>query len=396
VPVDIAGFWSYVHADNEAEGGRITALAKRLMAEYALSTAAPLSLFVDRNDLRWGDAWRERIDAAVAGTTFFIPILTPRYFRSQECRRELLTFWAQAQRSNVDQLLLPIYYATVPELESDPTDEAMALVKARQWEDLRDLRFDEESSGPHRRAVNRLAERISEIVEQVSRIPYRRQSSLGEVAETVGVRGSDVPAEEDSQSSQGEAKPGWLDAAAVLERRLPQLVEALGDATAQMDLMTRATENATAEILRLNEVGASFEMRLEVIERLADQLVDPAAAIRAIGEAYARDLVEISPGYLTLLDTLAELVTATDGELAARDRDAILESLDSIQEARVASAGASAALAGWIQTMDETASISRTLRLPLSDAQAGLRGILDGGDVIETWAQKADALRQLL
>ncbi|MGO9899657.1 MAG: toll/interleukin-1 receptor domain-containing protein [Solirubrobacteraceae bacterium] len=104
----IAGFWSYVHADDEAEGGRIIGLADRLAAEYEISTAAPLSLFVDRHDLRWGDAWRERIESALIGTTFFIPIVTPRYFRSHECRRELLTFWAQAQRSKVGRLLLPV------------------------------------------------------------------------------------------------------------------------------------------------------------------------------------------------------------------------------------------------------------------------------------------------
>jgi hypothetical protein len=160
--------------------------------------------------------------------------------------------------------------------------------------------------------------------------------------------------------------------------------------------MTQATESATAEILALNEKGASFAARLEVIERLADQLVDPARAIREMGEGYARGLVEISPRYLTVLDKLIDGLTVEDAELNARDRNTVLETLDSIQDAKMANTAGSAALAGWIQTMEETASISRSLRLPLRDAQAGLRGIIDGGSVIDAWAVKADVIRKLL
>jgi hypothetical protein len=87
-----AGFWSYVHRDDEAAGRRITRLATLLREAYGLATGADLELFVDRESLAWGDAWRERIDVAIAGTTFFIPILTPRYFESSECRHELLKF----------------------------------------------------------------------------------------------------------------------------------------------------------------------------------------------------------------------------------------------------------------------------------------------------------------
>jgi hypothetical protein len=59
-----------------------------------MKTASTLEVFLDRDSIRWGEEWRERIDSAVAGTTFFIPIVTPRYFLRKECRRELLSFWA--------------------------------------------------------------------------------------------------------------------------------------------------------------------------------------------------------------------------------------------------------------------------------------------------------------
>jgi len=74
-----AGFWSYARADDEAESGRIVALARHLQEEYALLTGDALDLFVDR-DLAWGEEWRSRIDEALAGVTFFIPVVTPRFF----------------------------------------------------------------------------------------------------------------------------------------------------------------------------------------------------------------------------------------------------------------------------------------------------------------------------
>src|SRR5688572_8146065 len=67
----IAGFWSYVHSDDAADGGRVTSLSDHLRAQYQLLTAESLALFVDRRSLDWGDEWANRIDAAIAGTTFF-------------------------------------------------------------------------------------------------------------------------------------------------------------------------------------------------------------------------------------------------------------------------------------------------------------------------------------
>jgi len=60
------GFWSYVHADDEAEGGRIRRLAERIRNEYSVLTGEDLAIFVDREDIAWGDEWRRRIADALA------------------------------------------------------------------------------------------------------------------------------------------------------------------------------------------------------------------------------------------------------------------------------------------------------------------------------------------
>ncbi len=71
------GFWSYVHADDNAEGGRVTQLAMDLVAQYEMLTGESIELFLDRDDLQWGSDWRASVDGSLSTTAFFIPVLTP-------------------------------------------------------------------------------------------------------------------------------------------------------------------------------------------------------------------------------------------------------------------------------------------------------------------------------
>ena len=58
----LSGFWSYVHADDEAEGDRITLLAEKLVAEYEMITGEKIELFLDKDGIEWGEKWRDKID----------------------------------------------------------------------------------------------------------------------------------------------------------------------------------------------------------------------------------------------------------------------------------------------------------------------------------------------
>jgi hypothetical protein len=115
----VAGFWSYAHGDNELDGGAVLELARLIAAEYNLISGEPLELFVDQRSIAWGENWRERIDSSLAQTTFFIPIVTPRYFTRPECRRELLEFAAKANSLGAEELLLPILYVDVPDFSTE-------------------------------------------------------------------------------------------------------------------------------------------------------------------------------------------------------------------------------------------------------------------------------------
>lgn len=165
---EIAGFWSYTHDDNGRDRGRVLRLAELLTDEFALITGSTLEVFVDRNSLKWGDEWTLRIENALATTTFFIPVITPLYFKSEECRKELLGFVGHARSVGAEDLVLPLLYLDVPQLHvEDPGDEAVAVVKSRQWQDCRDLRLLAEDDPAYRQKVNALAGRLIEIDESL-------------------------------------------------------------------------------------------------------------------------------------------------------------------------------------------------------------------------------------
>lgn len=135
-------------------------LAERLAEEYSLLTGTTFTIFVDRDDIKWGEEWRARIVHALVDTTFFIPVITNRYFDRAECRRELLEFSTKAQSLGVSELVCPILYAPVEGLSSDSQDEAMALVGRTQWENWTRLRLHDEKSEQHRTAVNKMSMRL--------------------------------------------------------------------------------------------------------------------------------------------------------------------------------------------------------------------------------------------
>jgi hypothetical protein len=100
VVVHQEAFVCYTHADDQLDGGRIQQMAKDLAGEFAAISGDTLVVVVDRSHLHVGDDWRDRLTEAVGNATFLLPFVTPRFFLSDECRRELEHFVRTAKASN--------------------------------------------------------------------------------------------------------------------------------------------------------------------------------------------------------------------------------------------------------------------------------------------------------
>lgn len=383
-----AGFWSYTHADDEADGGRIQRLAKLLKDEFGIQTGAELDLFVDREALRWGEQWRERIEQELAQVTFFIPLITPRYFESAECRRELLRFSGYARSLGAEQLLMPILYADVPGLQDDePADEAVALVKRMQRVDWRDLRLCDEASSDHRRAVAGLATRLREIAEKPPSPPEPPEPAGPRPPDAGTPRagaGAGMPATGAGPAEKPEdpgEEPGYIELLAEGEAALPRLVTTIEAMQPAMEKLTRVTTEATERMQQPDVQRRGYAGVLRVTKQFARDLADPARRILELGHAYVAELVQVDPAILTMLRFAEEDPTTfreTSGDFFVGLRQLGETSTESVR-----------VLGELASIIEQNERFSSDLRPPLRSVREGLQGFLDGQAVIDEWVRRA-------
>src|SRR5262249_9084261 len=82
-------FMSYIHEDDNHDRGFLTQFRERLTGEIRIQIGQEFLIFQDRKDIQWGQNWKKRIEESLDEVMFFIPILTPGFFKSKYCRAEL-------------------------------------------------------------------------------------------------------------------------------------------------------------------------------------------------------------------------------------------------------------------------------------------------------------------
>ena len=378
--VDAVGFWSYVHEDDAAEEGRIVQLSEHLRNEYQMLTGESLRLFVDRGSIEWGEQWRTLIDEALAGTTFLIPVVTPRYFGRPECRRELLAFAGTARSVDLEELILPIHYVHVDGLVENESarDEAVALVSDRQWEDWRQTRLEDFGSSQYRKAINRLARRLAGIAANVRERPDVQSGGSAEQG------GLDEPPEGEKAPTQ----EGILDLLARGEEALPKLAPLLMAATKVAKSVGESMTRATRRIEDSDKRGRGFAGRLTVARSLAQELNEPAEQLEDIGADIASLVVQIDPAVLTLIRLIgADLQQYKDSE-------EVREVFATIRGMVSASREAAVSTQTLVSSLEEAATYSRDLQRPIRRMQSGLRGFLDSAAVFEEWDRQIGEIEE--
>ena len=201
---DPVAFMTYVRFDDQHEDGRLSEFRERLSAEVRMQTGEAFPIFQDRNDIQWGENWKQRIEESIDGVTFLIPIVTPSFFRSPACRDEVDRFRRRETQLNRNDLILPVYYVNCPAI-NDAENPAIAslaeLIFSHQYADWRELRFEPLTSPDVGRILAKMAEqirdalgrvRVSEIKEDSRRLP----APEGDSAEP------ELPQDEASQTAE--------------------------------------------------------------------------------------------------------------------------------------------------------------------------------------------------
>jgi parallel beta-helix repeat protein len=163
MPGDPAAFMSYVRFNDQHDNGQLSQFRERLSAEVRVQTGEEFLIFQDRHDIAWGQNWQQRLDQALDAVTLLLVIITPGFFRSPACRAEVERFLARERDLGREDLILPVYYVSAPELD-DPerrdADEVARVLASRQFADWRDLRFEPFTSPMVRKAMAQLATRM--------------------------------------------------------------------------------------------------------------------------------------------------------------------------------------------------------------------------------------------
>ncbi len=365
--VQPVGFWSYTHRDNDLDGGRVVRLSERIASAFEIITGDPLEIFLDKTSLDWGDAWRMRLDSALTSTTFLIPIVTPKFLLSQECRREVITFAGHAASLGLDELLLPIHYVNVPQLaqgaEERPADEVVELIAKRQWVDWRDLRLEDEDSPEYRKAVHKLAQRLAEIIDTAPPA---------------------VPVVAPASSQDDEEPPGILEVMAEMEAALPAWFDTVQEFAEIIARIVAESSWATDEIATSDARGGGFAGRMRVADEMASRLTEPVEKVEALGSKYWAELAAIDPGVIGIIRQ------ASEGDLDSEDKEAARTFFKEIKGLADVTATTTSQLQSFSDSMGGAAQSSRRLRPQFKTIQAAVQKVIDSQTIISEWSRMID------
>lgn len=366
-----SGFWSYVHKDDDASYGRITQLARDIVVEYEAQTTETVQLFLDRDDLEWGDRWREVIDEALASVAFFVPVVTPRFFQSVECRRELKQFAERAEALGVRQLIMPILWIDVPDL-ADPSkyDDVMQMIVDFQWEPLTTLRHAERGAPEYTKAVEKLAARIVAVNAMVDKLDIAVLAASSEEEE-----------ENDDDS------PGVVDRLAEMEDAMPSWNDSMGAMTADIEAIGEIAAEGTVRLESGSSQAGSFAGRLLIIRQLAQDLQVPASSIEAHGGEFAASLEAVDRGVQIIIEQAKqESAENPEGRVAYEAFFSSLRNLDAEAQGAVVGTG------GMLRSIQPLSRMSRDLKKPMRAIENGLVRVQEGASVIHGWIEQIDRL----
>ncbi|WP_114587783.1 toll/interleukin-1 receptor domain-containing protein [Microbacterium arborescens] len=359
--MSFALFWSYAHADDVGDRGRLLALAEHIRLELSLLRGTDVDLFVDADNLRWGDTWRERIENALDSSTFLVPVLTPRYFERPECRRELTNFYGQAQSRGLTKLVMPILYAPVAGLEEDSSDELLALCSRIQYFDWTSLRLADPDSERYRTAVSKAVEMLSQRWEEMRQAETAMSEAAGHLAEP--------------------AEWGLAEALEKIDSRLEAWLNSVEDDPVLM-AQTRAVESTyNARIARSRRAQ---QLAIEI--RMANEVLPLNYRALENAKVYSALSIEMSPYVLAAIR-------------AAHDVPGVIPALSPLidglrlAQARIATTRAPSPGVVWDHDHWPTRRHLGAKFRELADVALEIKRFKDeGNDLVQSWCDEVEAL----
>lgn len=369
-------FVCYTRDDDKASLGGIRQLAEDIGMAFDLLTGQKLNVIFDLEILVWGHEWRVHLEAAITKATFFIPFITPRFFQSTECKRELELFLKVARELNRSELVMPILWAPVRELREDSLDPVIAHIAAIHREDWTELRLCDRTGESCRKGTHELASAIVKRVDELNDLP---QGSVPTVGAT------NVDGGEDGQDFPESDEPGFLEVLAENETAADNLVRSLEAITATFNELAEVSKTFQPMIERANADGSTSK-KVVIISEFAKAMLPHVEKLEAHVAEYRGHLDGVDRMYGVLLPRGTD---EPNRESARKLAEVIVEGAESGLFLIEQMATTSDAFAGL-------ENVTRAMRTPVRRLRAALQSFRDTGPTLVGWADDArDLLMRL-
>jgi hypothetical protein len=168
-------FFSYAHHDAETDPGLVAAFTTSLENRVnAKLLNARFAIWRDKEGLRTGDRWNEKIEAELRSSDVLILLLTPRWVESEYCRKEYTIFEGVEAGREVGEYVAPILVRTIERQEKHFTAEQKDIyerIKARQLQRVLATEFMKLSEAERTAVIDQIADDIEGMIERRRLLP---------------------------------------------------------------------------------------------------------------------------------------------------------------------------------------------------------------------------------
>lgn len=367
----ISGFFSYAHADNAFDF--LSHFKEDLCTEFKIISSSALDLYIDRETISWGDNWRKSIASGINDASFFIPILSPNYFKSGSCRAELTQYMNKAEELGVKDLLLPLLFVNIKSDWLGLDDALVSSVLEYQYLDITSLRFLERGSGQYIKIVNCAAARLWEAnARLISMVEAGSRTTFVDV-------GANLDETKQIADAPYEDEGGFL-------------LESLANFQPTIDEMSESTEHINSDIVA---IGKCINQTNELIEKKQQQnQLDPKVALVLTGQL-AADLKPISTKYAEHADIFLDAVNKTERVLAPlvthwKANDADENNLASFRDLINATEEARVNVQSFKDSIEPAKRLSRSLFKTMQSIESSTSICLAAMDVVIGWQELLD------
>jgi len=358
----VRAFCSYVQKDNQTLADTIQHIIEDIRSFHEAETGRAIQIFFDRTDIGWGQDLRSAISDSVENATFFIPMITARYFQSGSSRDELLSFYGKCRTLGVTELILPIILAGRSQISEDSDDEVIRIIARVRYIDWTEVWQSGRGSPAWSIGITHLVQRLVELQEMIE----------GHLAQTL-IR----PAFEASD------EPGNI----LPEPTRPRVVEQLGRVKTDGHVVLEEVDHVVKELRSLlTDLGNEFDrigitdqhsMRA-ALDRIGVRYATRGHGIVKLARSALDELIEYDANVRAILRASRQLAgkgqTAPISKQVKEMRDAALRLADSIHD-----------VDGMSEVLRRYSDLSVRLRLALSPTRAGLQTIRDIAHILDGW-----------